>query len=180
MKNFKKIYSLEVENTTNQIIRNVELFDAFTKYNSKPSYFNEKGIFKKNDVVIKSINTNKSYQDIIGTLADCPEINKIEYTYIESENELQLKEFIKFKYSDINGYLFGKDIFPLSTKDQIQKNIACYKDKYILSGFSSIILTKLHPFTKLNIYFYENEKDKDYHKYIQSLYKKMNDLHEIN
>jgi len=144
-------YGVIVENTTDELIKNVLLFFANGQNDNN---FDTDGNYNKNGIIISSLIPDISYMQIVKNFI----FNKvdIELTYIVSENTRQLLVPFIFKHQNTNGNIMVKTIVPYFYPDQIQKNIIVNKESYFLDGNTSFIFNEIQPKTIVKIYFYPN------------------------
>lgn len=142
-------FVISIKNDLDIPIENVSLFSHF---NENEIWFDEKGNYVKDGLVISSDIPEISYKKIYEHLKN----NSVEIglTYIQSSTENQITQSFIFKYQNVNGVFFGKKLNPIIDPYQQQTIIVALKDKYTLDENSSIIYSKINPSTTLKIYFY--------------------------
>ena len=145
-------YIVNIENTTDKIIENVSLFFG---NNQNELAFDKKGNYVANGLIISSGVPNVTYKHIVKNFIT----NKfnIGLTYMQSATSNQVLEKFTYKHQNSNGVFYGRTITPTIDPYQQQTNIVAVKTEYTLDGDTEIILHKVHPKTKVGMYFYPKE-----------------------
>ncbi len=144
--NKANVLLFNLENSTDEIIKNVEVLNALENYNNIPCNIFAKGDYASISKIIKAI--------AFGSSCKCVGFD-IRALSEDSVAELQVLEIITITEKDIFGNSFTKPIYPsISGATQPVKNYIPFNISFTINKFTSFVIGKLYPHTKLSIRFF--------------------------
>lgn len=160
----KKIYSVKIENNTNDVVNQVDVFCAY-KYLLKDFKAKDGSCIIKNGVRIYC--DDFSYKDLLSQTISTPlRIESIEFI---SDNESQLSSLVTIHRVDSNGNVFTRNNIPKPTQEKTKSII---NEHCLIDGFTKLSILKIHPNTTLNIQLIESKKSKRFTSELMSQIKK--------
>jgi len=145
-----KIYSVKIENNTDNLINGVDVFGGYKHILKK---FNEDGSFEFNGIRIYC--DDMTYNNLLFQTISNP--LKIESFEFISDNENQLSSLITIQRIDSHGNILTRNNIPRLTEEKTKSVI---KENFLLDGYTKISILRLYPKTTLTIQLIEKKKSK--------------------
>jgi hypothetical protein len=146
----KQPYVVNIENITNNAVKNITIFFSYSSLNEK---FNSYGNLEQNGLIISSIK-DVSYKQILEHL--CSSKIRIGLTTITSETEENNRNYLKYKYYGTNGHSFSKQLIFL---DENFLSNSENMQPYVIDGSVALILNSIEPNSKLKLSFYPKDME---------------------
>jgi len=146
-----KIYSVKIENNTDDLINGVDVFGGY-KYILKK--FNEDGSLEIKDG-IRIYCDDMTYNNLLFQTISSP--LKIESFEFISDNENQLSSLITLQRIDSHGNILTRNNIPRLTEEKTKSVI---KENFLLDGYTKLSILRLYPKTTLTIQLIEKKKSK--------------------
>jgi len=160
----QKIYSVKIENNTNDVVNQVDVFCAY-KYLLKEFREQDGSCIVQDGVRIYC--DDLSYKDLLfKTIATPLKIESFEFI---SNNENQLSSLITIHRGDANGNVFTRNNIPRPTQEKTKSVI---NEHCLMDGYTKISILKIHPNTTLTIQLIESKKSKRFIYELMSQIKK--------
>ena len=141
-------YVVNIENTTNDKIKNITIFFSYSSLNEK---FNPDGNLEQNGLIISSLK-DVSYKKLLEHFYW--NVIRFGLTTITSENENNHRNYITYKYYGTNGHFFSRTLIFLSKNYLINSE---YIQPYVVDGSVALTLNSIEPNSKLTLSFYPKD-----------------------
>jgi hypothetical protein len=145
-------YVVNIENTTNDKIKNITIFFSYSSLNEK---FNTDGNLEQNGLIISS-SKDVSYKKLLEHFYW--NVIRFGLTKITSETENNNRNYIKYKYYGTNGLFFSRRLI-FSSKNYLI-NSEHIQQPFVVDGSVALILNSIEPNSKLTLRFYPKDMEK--------------------
>ena len=143
-------YVIEVINTNEESIKDVSIFNSYANLKSNENrHFDKDNNLVSSGVLIKSLNPNISYVEMLSYITNNPFSVGIFYIMVLDGNINQILANIKIKCQDANGNETSKTIVPILDPYQCQNNVLCNYQEFRIDGFTEFVITELQPKTSI-------------------------------
>lgn len=142
-------YVIEVVNTNEESIKDVSIFSYANLKSNENRHFDKDNNLVSSGVLIKSLNPNISYVEMLSYITNNPFSVGIFYTMVLDGDINQILANIKIKCQDANGNETSKTIVPILDPYQCQNNVLCNYQEFRIDGFTEVVITELQPKTSV-------------------------------
>jgi hypothetical protein len=150
-----KPYTIQVTNDTDEIIKDVSIFGSFINLSTSGNReFNQHNDLVSKELSIKSLTPNISYAEMLYYVMNNSLSVGLNYVRVSDGNANQIFSNLKIKTQDANGNIAEKTLVLTIDPYQQQIDIVVDKEKFVIDGFTELIIEELQPKTTVVFQIY--------------------------